>query len=43
MFLKLKHYFIDPQNRRDRQIAVPFAVALQRFIENDYRLPRKRR
>lgn len=43
MFLILNHYFIDPQNKRDRKLAVPFAVALKRFVQNGCRLPHKKK
>jgi hypothetical protein len=43
MFLKLNYYFNEPRTKHDRRYAVPFAVALTKFIKGGYQLPRKKK
>jgi hypothetical protein len=43
MFLILNHHFNEPRTKHDRRYAVPFAVALTKFIKNGYQLPRKKK
>lgn len=41
MFLKLTYHFID--KKYDKKVVMPFAVALKRFIESGYRLPKPKK